>query len=90
LSLHPKHQQHMQTHLIFFVSLFLLAACNTTPADLSDTNSDNSKQEVAMLPEGAKVHVVYFHGKQRCPGVSSPSRRLLLQPSPKLLVTIRT
>jgi hypothetical protein len=55
----------MRTYLILFLSIFILAACNNQ-AEPADTENGQEQEAVSLLPEGAQVHVVYFHGKQRC------------------------
>lgn len=56
----------MKFTMLMIVLAFVAASCNqppdTTPAEGEATEVETS----ALLPEDAKVHVVYFHGKQRC------------------------
>jgi len=56
----------MKTYLIVFLSLFLFTACNNQPASTDTENGTEQEMVASPLPEGAQVHVVYFHGKQRC------------------------
>ncbi len=45
----------------------MFAACNNQPASTDAENGAEQEVVASPLPEEAKVHVVYFHGKQRCP-----------------------
>jgi hypothetical protein len=51
----------MKKSLILLLYIIVMAACGTKPA------KESAPEEVSpTLLEGAKVHVVYFHGPQRC------------------------
>ena len=57
----------MKKHLVIYTLLFLLAACDSQPASTDPENGLDQETVISPLPDEAKVHVVYFHGKQRCP-----------------------
>ncbi len=51
--------------LIIFMTM-VLAACNNAPRQETGTEDKDTTNISSPYAEDAKVHVVYFHGKQRC------------------------
>jgi hypothetical protein len=56
----------MKFKWIFILLTFIAVSCNQTPEKTPAEGVQPETEAATLLPEDARVHVVYFHGKQRC------------------------
>ncbi len=54
------------TLFVLFASMLLISCHQTPPTEETKEEEKVPMETASLLSDNAKVHVVYFHGKQRC------------------------